>query len=354
MQIGSLPPARPGAPAIRGSGAPPSESYVPSSADNEVPPALKTVLEAAGKPYYDEAKDLKDQAAYYVNLGPELGPAEFFQQLGQQVQRTHRERFGFDPIKRLFPWVDLRPNLRLQSVYSTQPVLTTDPIKSTKSKDFIQKLKFPAQPRVRKDGTLGPPRNVVRKVDLRQQAKQWAEQLLGAPHNALEIAQRIALVEGYRYYNAEHSVPQFFFDYDRVPKGDLHHLFTCEKHANEQRGCRPYADTRQYPQDRSGGGWAPKDINAFEPYAGKGAVARAAFYFLLRYPGELGDKPAEYTQECIATLLRWHQEDPPGLWEKHRNQAIFEMQGNRNPLIDHPEWADRIDWRPGFGTPATN
>ena len=35
-------------------------------------------------------------------------------------------------------------------------------------------------------------------------------------------------------------------------------------------------------------------------------------------------------------------------YERHRNAAIFERQGNRNPLIDHPEWAARID----FGAPA--
>ena len=31
-----------------------------------------------------------------------------------------------------------------------------------------------------------------------------------------------------------------------------------------------------------------------------------------------------------------------------RFAEVFERQGNRNPLIDHPEWAARID----FGGPA--
>ena len=326
-----------------------SEQYIPTSADEQVPPDLAKVLQAVGKPYYDEGKDDVDRQTYYANLSPNESPTQLYQDLSALVRRTHRERFGFDPVKRLFPWVDLRPNLRLQSLYSTQPVATTDPIKSTKARDFVQRLKFPAQPRVRKDGSLGPARNVVKKVDLREQSKQWAEQLLHAPSNALEIAQRIALVEGYRFYNAEHSVPQFFFDHDKVPKGDLHHLFTCEKTANEQRGCRPYADTRHGPQDRSQGGWAPKDLNEFEPDNGKGAVARAALYFLLRYPGEIGDRPLEYTKSSLETLLRWHKEDPVSLYEKHRNQAIAELQGNRNPLIDHPEWADKIDFSASFG-----
>lgn len=31
-------------------------------------------------------------------------------------------------------------------------------------------------------------------------------------------------------------------------------------------------------------------------------------------------------------------------YERHRNAAIAEIQGNRNPLIDHPEWAREIDF----------
>ena len=39
-------------------------------------------------------------------------------------------------------------------------------------------------------------------------------------------------------------------------------------------------------------------------------------------------------------LLTWHQQEPVSLWEKHRNAAISERQGNRNPFIDRPGWAD--------------
>lgn len=319
----------------------PVDRFVPTSGDNEVPPDLKKVLEAAGKPYYDEAKDLKDRVAYYGELSSD------YDKLSELVRRTHRERFSFDPEKHLFPWVDLRPNLRLQSIYAKDPVATTDPIRVTKAKDFQQKIKVQGKPRVHADGTIVP-RKVNAKVDFKDQAKQWGTELLKAPGNALEIAQRIALVEGYRYYNGEHSVPQYFFDHDRTPKGDLHILFACEKKANEQRGCRPYGDTRHNPEDRTLGGWAPKEINRFEPDAGKGPVARAALYFLLRYPKEIGEKSDEYRPEDIATFLRWHEEDPVSLYELHRNQAIFESQGNRNPFIDFPELAGKVDFTAAF------
>ena len=42
--------------------------------------------------------------------------------------------------------------------------------------------------------------------------------------------------------------------------------------------------------------------------------------------------------------LQWHEAEPVTEYERHRNAAIFERQGNRNPLIDHPEWASRIDF----------
>ena len=37
-------------------------------------------------------------------------------------------------------------------------------------------------------------------------------------------------------------------------------------------------------------------------------------------------------------LMTWHEQDPVSTWELHRNAAIAERQGNRNPFIDHPEW----------------
>ena len=35
----------------------------------------------------------------------------------------------------------------------------------------------------------------------------------------------------------------------------------------------------------------------------------------------------------------WRSGDPVSEWERHRNAAIYARQGNRNPFIDHPEWA---------------
>ena len=41
-------------------------------------------------------------------------------------------------------------------------------------------------------------------------------------------------------------------------------------------------------------------------------------------------------------LKTWARQSAPSLYERHRNETISEVQGNRNPLIDFPEWIDRI------------
>ena len=58
----------------------------------------------------------------------------------------------------------------------------------------------------------------------------------------------------------------------------------------------------------------------------------------------------EFEADRIATLLTWHPEDPPGRWERHRNAAIYELQGNHNPLIDRPQWAGRMEFALGLLT----
>lgn len=78
----------------------------------------------------------------------------------------------------------------------------------------------------------------------------------------------------------------------------------------------------------------------------KGDVARSVFYMAARYngleivngfpentDGELGD---------LATLLKWHRDDPPDDFEMNRNNVIYTWQFNRNPFIDQPELIDYI------------
>jgi endonuclease I len=77
-------------------------------------------------------------------------------------------------------------------------------------------------------------------------------------------------------------------------------------------------------------------------------VARATFYFLLRYPGEINQVFDVYNKERLKMLLAWHTANPVSVYEHHRNQAIFAVQGNRNPFIDRPQWAKKVDLTKGL------
>jgi endonuclease G len=56
----------------------------------------------------------------------------------------------------------------------------------------------------------------------------------------------------------------------------------------------------------------------------------------------------ELQRERVSVLLDWHRANPVEEYQRHRNAAIAELQGNRNPLIDQPEWAERIDFDASF------
>jgi hypothetical protein len=69
--------------------------------------------------------------------------------------------------------------------------------------------------------------------------------------------------------------------------------------------------------------------------AHRGNVARAIFYFSVRY--NLAVAPAEE-----AALRVWHVQDPVDAAESARNDVIDQVQHNRNPFIDHPEFVAKI------------
>ena len=80
----------------------------------------------------------------------------------------------------------------------------------------------------------------------------------------------------------------------------------------------------------------------------KGDVARIILYLLVRYKGET--TPVTniiYTSEgtpeaAYALLLEWHNNDPVSNFEIRRNHRTYEIQGNRNPFIDIPNYANAI------------
>ncbi|WP_143828814.1 endonuclease I family protein [Dyadobacter fermentans] len=158
-------------------------------------------------------------------------------------------------------------------------------------------------------------------------------------------------------YNCEHVIPQSWFGHNAPMVGDLHHLFACELVCIAFRQNYPYYDfqgygTNDFDKPRCGLVDNVNGLNEqkFKPIENKGAVARAVLYFLVRYPGIIGNR---YKFEDVAMLVRWHENNPVTLYELHRNQSIYKLQGNRNPFVDFPELAANVDFRHTFDLKST-
>lgn len=168
-----------------------------------------------------------------------------------------------------------------------------------------------------------------------------------------------------RSWNIEHVWPRSRGVGESGPdNSDVHHLFPCESGVNSKRG--------NYPFDYTSGSFdfdpfAPEstvDVSAstWEPFdRDKGLVARAVLYMAVRYDGSdsattnlvLDDGPLGTNEMgMLTTLLEWNRLFPPSDYERARNDAIHEGvdvgggvirgQGNRNPFIDFPQFADAV------------
>ncbi len=150
-------------------------------------------------------------------------------------------------------------------------------------------------------------------------------------------------------YNCEHVVPQSWFQKSRPMRSDLHHLFTEQTSCNGSRANYNLTEVDDAKNLRNCG-TVDHPAQEFEPNAGKGEVARATLYFLVRHPGYVGDKGVETKPADLEQLLKWHKEYPVSDYELHRNETIQDVQGNRNPFIDFPELAEKVDFSAGFAS----
>ncbi|MEZ5453854.1 MAG: endonuclease [Thiothrix sp.] len=289
----------------------------PETANSDLQDALDALVNANEREYYNAGTDQAAAEDYYRDIQTDAQPAELFTQLSELLRATHTETFAYKPSKHVYPWVDLHPDLKIRSIYSSKG--------------------FEPEELIHEDFRIDQQRSACLRDMLLHEASLSRERL------ELELD----LLEATLPYNCEHVVPQSWFQKKEPMRGDLHHLFACESGCNSFRGNTPYYDFPDFEEalrDACG----KRDADKFEPGNGKGAVARAALYFLLRYPGMVGDEEREMQRERLPILLAWHNSFPPDEYEHHRNAAIFDMQHNRNPLIDHPEWAERIDFGQGM------
>ncbi|MFN8288187.1 MAG: endonuclease [Chitinophagales bacterium] len=145
----------------------------------------------------------------------------------------------------------------------------------------------------------------------------------------------------------------------QYPEGsDYHNLLLVAGSPNSARNNHPYGvvvnTTNTYGPSKIG-----KDANnitVFEPGDNrKGDAARAMMYEMICYDGLSGDWGlkqllSEAADQDQNVLKQWNIMDPPDKFERTKNEFIFSVQSNRNPFIDHPQWANCINFDSLFKT----
>ncbi|NRD19727.1 endonuclease [Winogradskyella eckloniae] len=161
-------------------------------------------------------------------------------------------------------------------------------------------------------------------------------------------------------YNRESIVPQGSFSAALPMKNDIHHVVPTDGYVNSQRGNLPFGTVGTATWTSLSG--CKKGNSTLSNYSGevfepidefKGDIARAILYFATRYEDTVdsytsfvmfnGTEDQVLHTWALAVLLDWHNNiDPVDQREIDRNNAAYNYQGNANPFVDHPEYADAI------------
>ena len=158
--------------------------------------------------------------------------------------------------------------------------------------------------------------------------------------------------------NIEHSVAKSWWGGNQNNAYcDLHHLNPSDQNANSRKSNYPLGELTSVSWD-NGVTFVGKanidgsSMNAYEPCDEyKGDFARVFMYMFTCYQ----DLTWEYTWMnyekstyptlkpwAVELLLKWHKQDPVSEKEVNRNNAVYAVQGNRNPYVDYPQLADYV------------
>lgn len=172
-------------------------------------------------------------------------------------------------------------------------------------------------------------------------------------------------------YNREHSFPKSWWGGSKsaVMFTDIHHVIPADGYVNSKRSNYPMGEVDRNTIDfkskngslRGKSALPIPDYNdrVFEPIDEyKGDIARIYFYMATRYEDKIatwqynsnysnavlnGTTYPAYEDWYIQLMLKWHRQDPPSQKEIERNNEIYSnVQKNRNPFIDYPEFAECI------------
>jgi endonuclease I len=166
-------------------------------------------------------------------------------------------------------------------------------------------------------------------------------------------------------YNREHTFCDSWLGNASPQRSDAHHLIPTDGYVNNRRSSFPHGKVGSASWTSSNGSkLGSSDASTgysgtvFEPIDEfKGDFARMYFYVATRYESKIGgwanngsageilagnSYPA-YKAWFYNLMLKWNAQDPVSQKEIDRNNAIYtNFQHNRNPFIDHPEFAEYI------------
>ena len=171
-------------------------------------------------------------------------------------------------------------------------------------------------------------------------------------------------VEG-QYYNREHTSPKSWFGGSGPEYTDLFNVYPTDKYINGQRGKMDFGEVGTATITSSNGskiGVSKRSDNVATVFEiadeFKGDIARSYFYMATCYMnstswyGKCDSKVYSVTptginlsQHGVDLLLKWAHNDPVSEKEIARNNAIYALQGNRNPFIDYENLETYI-WTP--------
>lgn len=155
--------------------------------------------------------------------------------------------------------------------------------------------------------------------------------------------------DGGNTWNREHVWPQSQGWFTTSGAGsDLHHIRPVDSSVNSSHNNHPYGEvsTNDYCHTSKYNGSITIDAKCgggyFEPSdSKKGDTARIIFYLLVRY-SQSDSYPITNVAQSMDMLLEWNRLDPVDESEQRRNEAVYDIQGNRNPFIDNSFYADLI------------
>lgn len=168
-------------------------------------------------------------------------------------------------------------------------------------------------------------------------------------------------------YNREHSWPKSWFNDVAPMNSDMFHIYPTDGYVNGRRSNYAFGTVSSTSWTSQNGcklgtcNWPGFSGTAFEPLDDyKGDFARTYFYMSTRYYTEDGSwnvtdmtNKSQLKAWALQMMLHWSNIDPVSTKEVNRNNALYGIQHNRNPFIDHPEYANQI-WGNPVGTIELN